>query len=77
MVSSNDVEALTCGPNRAPIVSRNDTSSPGLKFSVPLNAMCSMKCASPRWSGSSWIEPVLTASRIETRFSGRLFWRMK
>ena len=77
MVSSNDVDAFTCGPNRAPIDSRNDTSSPGLKFSLPLNAMCSRKCASPRWSASSWMEPALTARRIDTRFSGRPFWRMK
>ena len=32
MVSSKLVEAFTCGPKRAPIDSRNATSSPGLKF---------------------------------------------
>ena len=73
MVSSNDVEALTCGPKRAPIDSRNDTSSPGLKFSVPLNAMCSRKCARPRWSSSSWIDAGVRPPAASTRASsGRL-----
>jgi hypothetical protein len=77
MVSSKLVDALTCGPNRAPIDSRNDTSSPGLKLRLPLKAMCSRKWARPRWSFSSWIEPASTASRIDTRLAGRPFWRMK
>ena len=47
-VSSKLVYAFTCGPNGAPIDSRYETSSPGLKCVLPLNAMCSSKCASPR-----------------------------
>ncbi len=76
-VSSKLVYALTCGPSRAPIFSKVETSSPGLKCVLPLNAMCSMKCASPCWSSASSIDPDLTASRSDTRFSGRPFCRTK
>ena len=42
------------------------TSCPG-KCSVPLKAMCSTKCARPRWSSSSSTEPALTTSRSSAR----------
>ena len=65
------------GPSRAPIDSKYETSSPGLKCALPLNAMCSMRCASPCWSSASSSEPALTASRSDTRLAGGAFWRMK
>ena len=46
------------------------------KLVVPLNAMCSTKCASPRWSSSSRMEPAFTTSRSSARFSGFVFCRM-
>jgi hypothetical protein len=53
-----------------PIDSMNDTISFFGKFFVPLKAMCSTKCASPRWSSSSRIEPALTTSRSSARSAG-------
>ena len=59
-----------------PVDSSVAISSPGLKFRLPLNAMCSRKCASPCCSSVSSTEPALTASWMLTRFSGRPFFRM-
>ncbi|OFW04983.1 MAG: hypothetical protein A3H96_00265 [Acidobacteria bacterium RIFCSPLOWO2_02_FULL_67_36] len=60
-----------------PSDSRNVTISCFGKCCVPLNAMCSSMCASPRGLSSSTIEPTLTTSRSSARFSGRLVVRMK
>ena len=38
---------------------------------VPLNAMCSTKCASPRWSSSSSTLPAFTTSRSSARLRAR------
>ena len=75
-VSSKLVNAFTLGPNCMPIDSMNFTMSLFGKFFVPLNAMCSTKCASPCWSSSSTSEPTLTASLSSARFSGNAFLRM-
>ena len=48
IVSSKLVLALTSAPKRMPIDSRKFTSCCFEKFFVPLNAMCSTKCARPR-----------------------------
>src|SRR5688572_17019025 len=39
--------------------------------------MCSSRCASPRWSSASSMEPAFTASRRVSRFSGCALRRMK
>ncbi len=58
------------GPKRIPVSSKKSISSCLAKFRVPLKAMCSTKCASPRWSSSSWSDPALSASHSSARFSG-------
>ena len=52
-VSSNPVRAFRSGPNVLPMDSRYSTISCLSKRSVPLKAMCSTKCARPRWSSVS------------------------
>ena len=48
--------------------------SPAGKLFVPLNAMCSRKCASPLSDSVSCAEPLLIRSLIETLFGGSEFF---
>jgi len=74
--SSKLVNAFTLGPNRIPIDSMNVTMSLFGKFFVPLNAMCSMKCASPSVFSDSRMDPAFTIRWNCARFSGFLLARM-
>ena len=76
-VSSKLVCAFTCAPNRMPSAWMNATTSCPGKCSVPLKAMCSTKCARPRWLSSSSTDPALTTSRSSARPRGCPFARTK
>ena len=76
-VSSNEVYAFRSGPNRTPDRSRKFTRSAFGNRRVPLNAMCSTKCATPSWLSSSRMEPASTTSRSSARFSGSVLRRTR
>jgi len=69
-VRSKPVEALRFLPNCTPSFSKVGTSVPAGKWSEPLKARCSKKCASPRWSSSSLSEPDFSRSRMATQPGG-------
>ena len=56
-VSVCEVKALVSAPKLSPSRSSSFTISPSGTFFDPLNAMCSMKCARPRWYSCSINDP--------------------
>ena len=72
-VWSKPVDALVSAPKDRPLRSRILTISPSGTLVEPLNAMCSMKWASPRSSSPSAAEPKSKPRRTEAESLGVVF----
>jgi hypothetical protein len=64
-------------PKLAPKLRSTAINSFSGNFSVPLNSMCSRKCAPPSWVSSSSTDPASIANRISTRAPGLSLSRTK
>ena len=71
------MNAFWCWPKLIPSASKNRIILPGEKFFEPLKAMCSRKCATPRWFSASSMEPAWMCSIIETLPGGVLLGRIQ